>query len=109
MARIISITVGEETHELDLGSLFISEARECQRLTGMKAHEWEAEFFSGDATAIAYAWWLACKRAGAPPAASFAELDFDLGKADIHVVVPKSEAVDEPADPDLPTGPPEAA
>jgi len=107
MARIISITIGEDTRELDLDSLLISEAKECQRLTGMKFHEWEQEFIAGDATAIAYAWWLACKRAGEPVAGPFADLDFDLGQTVMRRVEP--DAQPEEADADLPTGPPEAA
>lgn len=108
MGFVISMTVDGTTRELDLNSMMLSEAQECRRLTGMHWHEWRSELFESDATAIAFAWWLACKRAGEPLEGSFASVDFDLGTADMHRVVEDDMPVEE-VDPDLPTGPPEAA
>lgn len=107
MAVIITLTLDGQSRDLDLSSLLISEAREMKRLIGVSSM---ADFITGlqqsDPDSIAFAWWLACARAGQPLAGKFTDLDFDI--EGLRVSVPLDEeqdtAAEEDADPDLPTG-----
>lgn len=69
--------------DLDLNSMTIREGRECKALTGWTWDRWRVALAEGDADAVAYAWWLACQRAGEPVPGVFADLDFDMGAMSI--------------------------
>jgi hypothetical protein len=84
-------------HELDLDSMLISEARELKRLTGWDYLTWRSMLGQSDPDAIAFAWWMVCKRAGDPVPGSFMDLDFDMVSLQVRVVV-DDEAADEQAD-----------
>jgi len=77
------ITLDDTVRELDLNSMTIREARECKTLTGWSWDRWRIALADGDADAVAYAWWLACQRAGEPGQGEFLDLDFDMGKMEI--------------------------
>ena len=103
----IVMTVGDVSREFDIETMLISEARECERLTGFEMDEFRKAFFRGRSTAVAFAWWLASKRAGEPIEGSFADLDFDMGRTQLDVVsdIEPEVARPEDSDPDFPTGP----
>lgn len=75
----INMTVGEETRTLDLASMPIKDAMECERLTSWSWIEWRENLSQDRASAVAFAWWLAGKRAGLD-VGRFSELDLDLAK-----------------------------
>lgn len=75
----INMTVGEETRTLDLASMPIKDAMECERLTSWSWIEWRDNLSQDRASAVAFAWWLAGRRAGLD-VGRFSELDLDLAK-----------------------------
>lgn len=107
MAITITLTLDGESRDLALDSLLISEAREMKRLIGVASM---GDFITGlqeaDPDSIAFAWWLANRRAGTPLPGKFTDLDFDI--EGLRVSVPMDDeletAAEEDADPDLPTG-----
>jgi len=91
------MTIGEEHLTIDLDRMKLSEAAQCERLTGMTVPEWIGAFFQTRSVAVQFGYWLARERAGNPVV--FGDIDFDLGDFDI-------EAVDEPgAEPGSEAGP----
>lgn len=107
----VMMTVEGTTRELDWQRMLISEATECQRLTGYTYSEWKQALAREDALAIAYGWWLACKRAGDAMPSRFSELDFDMGTLRWEPVT--QDEVDAAAgvqdgDSDFPTSPDQA-
>lgn len=99
-----AIVLGDVSRELDLNSMTIREARECKALTGWTWDRWRIALAEGDADAIAYAWWLACQRAGEPIGGAFLEVDFDMGDLEIRSIdVPDAEPVAAEEEPG-PTG-----
>ena len=100
-----AITLAGETRELDLNRMTIREARECKSLTGWTWDRWRLALAEGDADAIAYAWWLACQRAGDPIGGDFLALDFDMGDLEITSVDrPDAEPVTPAEEEPGPTG-----
>lgn len=73
------MTVDDETRTLDLASMPIKDAMECERLTSWSWIEWRENLAADRASAVAFAWWLAGKRAGLD-VGRFSELDLDLAK-----------------------------
>jgi len=94
--------VGEETLTIDTGSMMLSEADDCERLTGWTVGEWDKALMDNRANAVRFAYWLGRKRAGNPVEGDFADIEFDLGIVDWKVELPEPES-DEPR----PTGKPE--
>jgi len=101
---LFSISLDEESHVLDLASMTIREGAECERLTGWTWDEWRIELGKGKANAVAYAWWLACKRSGAPIPGRFSDVDFDMGAMKFKRL-DGEEPEDEPEEEGAPTGP----
>jgi hypothetical protein len=109
------MTFGDESRTLDLASMPIREAAECERLTGWTWTEWRTHLAEDRANAVAFAWWLAGRRAGLD-VGKFTDVDLDLAKLRWAVELSDEEqaqvdAAEEAADdedPDLPTGPAEA-
>lgn len=82
---IVRLTVDGVSRDLDL-ALTVRESEECEALTGWTKLEWQRELGRQRGTACAFAWWLACARAGDPPAGDFADLDFTIGDDFLEVV-----------------------
>lgn len=102
---LFEIGVEDQTRELDLGSMTIREGAECERLTGWTWDEWRVELAKGRATAVAFAWWLASKRAGEPVTGRFTDLDFDMGRTTFRRLdAEPEESVEEEGDDTRPTG-----
>lgn len=109
----INMTVSDETRTLDLASMPIKDAMECERLTGWSWVEWRENLAADRASAVAFAWWLAGRRAGVD-VGRFSDLDLDLAKIrwnaelsdDEQELVDAQQASDEDAgdDADRPTG-----
>lgn len=106
MGRQFALTVDGVTRNLDIDSMLISEARDLKRLTGLTFLDWQNDLFQLDATSIAFAWWLACRRDGAPIPGAFSDLDFDMGAMNIEYLRPEGEPDDDApeADAEGPTG-----
>lgn len=112
---IIVMTFHDETRNLDLESMPIRDAAECERLTGWSWTEWREALKSDRAQAVAFAWWLAGRRAGLDQG-KFSEVDLDLAKMrwsaefspEEQSLMDAEAAAEEDADTDLPTGHAEA-
>lgn len=94
---------------LNLNRMMVSEAEQCEALTGWEAEEWRDQLFKNRARAVKFAVWLARQRAGDPVA--WSELDFNLTELDWQVldeegkVIPPAElGVTEDQEAALPTG-----
>jgi len=94
--------VGEETLTIDTGSMMLSEADDCERLTGWTVNEWDKALMDNRANAVRFAYWLGRKRAGNPVEGDFADIEFDLGIVDWKVELPEPAEDDGPR----PTGKP---
>lgn len=114
---IITMTIGAESRSLDLATMPIKDAQECERLTGWTWTEWRNSLAEDRANAVAYAWYLAGRRAGLE-VGRFGDIDIDLAKLrwtaemsdeEKQLAEAADSAADEDEDPDLPTGPVEAA
>jgi hypothetical protein len=113
----IIMNAGDESRSLDLGTMPIKDAAECERLTGWSWVEWREALASDKAAAVGFAWWLAGRRAGVEQG-KFSDLDLDLAKLrwsielsdeeKAQVEAANSEDADD-QDESLPTGPAEAA
>ena len=57
-------TIGEEHLTIDLDRMKLSEAAQCERLTGMTVPEWIGAFFQTRSIAVQFGYWLARERAG---------------------------------------------
>lgn len=73
------MSAGDESRTLDLSTMPIKDAMECERLTSWSWIEWREALASDRATAVAFAWWLAGKREGLS-VGRFSDLDLDLAK-----------------------------
>jgi hypothetical protein len=76
----IVMTAGDETRTLDLNTMPIRDAMDCERLTSMSWVEWREALAQDRASAVAFAWWIAGKRA-ALEVGKFSEIDLDLAWA----------------------------
>lgn len=109
MSLLITMSLDGDDRDLDLGSLLISEAREMKRLIGYgSAETFREELGNLDPDAVAFAWWLANKRAGTPLPGKFADLDFDLealrARATLTDVDAAPDDAEDDTDTDVPTG-----
>lgn len=68
---------------LDLNTMLISEAEQCEQLTGWSAGQWRDALLEDRARALKFALWLARQRAGDP--VEWASLDFDITALDWEV------------------------
>jgi hypothetical protein len=111
----IVMTAGEETRTLDLNTMPIRDAMDCERLTSMSWVEWREALAQDRASAVAFAWWIAGKRQGVE-VGKFSEVDLDLAQLRWSVELTDEEKGTEgetPEDEDgddatIPTGPAEA-
>ena len=111
----IVMTAGDETRTLDLNTMPIRDAMDCERLTSMSWVEWREALAQDRASAVAFAWWIAGKRA-ALEVGKFSEIDLDLAQLRWSVELTDEEKGaedDAPEDEDgddvsRPTGPDEA-
>lgn len=78
------MTLGDTSIDVDLESMLVSEAEDCERLTGWTVPEWAQSFMKGRARAVKFAYWLGLARSGSP--ADFASLDFDMVAMTYEVV-----------------------
>lgn len=108
MSLLITMTLDGVDRELDLGTLMISEAREMKRLIGYGSNEaFLNDLKALDPEAVAFAWWLANKRAGTPIEGKFSDLDFDLEALRARASVSdedEAEGSEDDTDTDVPTG-----
>lgn len=109
---VFRLTIGEESWLLDLGTMKVSEAEQCEALTGWDIEKWRDSLVENRARAMKYAVWLARTRAGEQVA--WADLDFDLAALewelldeDGNVVPPTELGVTEDEADKFPTTPPE--
>lgn len=110
---LIVMNAGEESRSLDLATMPIKDAAECERLTGWSWVEWREALASDKSAAVGFAWWLAGRRAGVEQG-KFSDLDLDLAKLRWSVELNDEEKAqlettedDESVENDesLPTGP----
>jgi hypothetical protein len=103
MALTIRMKLDDETHELDLSSMLISEARLLKKFTGWDYLSWRTQLGQSDPDAVAFAWWIALRRDGVEPG-PFADLDFNMAALEAEAVFDVDDtAAGEDADADLPT------
>ncbi len=74
------LALGEDSWVLDLGTMKISEAEQCESLTGWDIEKWRDSLVDNRARAVKFAVYLARTRAG--EAVSWKDLDFDLAALD---------------------------
>lgn len=114
----IIMTAGDDSRTLDLGSMPIKDAMECERLTSWSWIEWREQLANDKAQAVAFAWWLAGRREGLE-VGRFSDLDLDLAKLRWSAELSDDEKEliepqgldgdeDEGDDAERPTGPDEA-
>ena len=107
----IVMSIEDQERKLDLATMPIRDAAECERLTGLTWTEWREQLAQDRATAIAFAWFLSGKRDGLETV-KFADIDIDLAKLRWSVELTDEEqelidagsAASEDAESDLPTG-----
>lgn len=80
---------------LDLNTMLVSEAEQCETLTGWSATQWRDALLEDRARAVKFALWLARQRAADPVA--WADLDFDMSTLDWDLV-DEPEPEEAPAD-----------
>ena len=97
MAKIV-LTYDGVSHDVEMSSLLVAEAEECEALTGWTGAEWQEALFSDRAIAVAFAWYLACKRAGEPQEFTTIRETFDLGKLSASFAEDAQPAVEPPAE-----------
>ncbi len=108
----IIMTVADESRGLDLSTMPVKDASECERLTGMSWTQWREELATDRAAAVAFAWWLAGKREGVDQG-KFSDVNIDLAQLNWAVelsdeeqaIIDATSAASEDADSDLPTSP----
>ncbi len=105
------LSLGEDHWDLDLGTMKISEAEQCESLTGWDVEKWRDALVDNRARAVKFAVWLARTRAG--EAVPWKDLDFDLAALDWamydddgNVLPPPDLGVTEDDAEAVPTGPP---
>ena len=74
------LALHDESWMLDLGTMKISEAEQCESLTGWDVETWRDSLVDNRARAVKFAVYLARTRAG--ETVSWKELDFDLAALD---------------------------
>lgn len=77
---VFKLTLGDDSWLLDLGTMKVSEAEQCEALTGWDIEKWRDSLVENRARAVKYAVFLARTRAG--ETVSWKELDFDLAALD---------------------------
>jgi len=105
------MSIEDQERKLDLSTMPIKDAAECERLTGSTWTEWREQLAQDRASAIAFAWFLAGKRDGLETV-KFSEIDLDLAKLrwsvelsdEEQALIDAGSAAAEDADSDLPTG-----
>ena len=70
------LTIDDQDWVLDLGTMKISEAEQCEALTGWDVGKWRDSLVEDRARAVKFAVWLARTRAGEDVV--WKDLDFDL-------------------------------
>lgn len=75
---VINVTYDGVTKPLDIDTMKVSEARECEEKTGQNYVKWRERLEENDPEATLFAWWLANRRAGTPLEGPYHELDIDL-------------------------------
>lgn len=95
----ITMTQDDQTRVLDLSSMPIKDAAECERLTGWSWTEWRENLARDRANAVAFAWWIAGRREGLD-VGKFSEIDLDLARLSWGVELDDAEqdAVDAAAE-----------
>jgi hypothetical protein len=106
------LTLDPDSWVLDLGTMKISEAEQCESLTGWDVETWRDSLVDNRARAVKFAVYLARTRAG--DAVSWKDLDFDLAALDWTLldedgneVPPPDLGVTEEDAAEVPTGLPE--
>lgn len=107
------LTLDDDSWVLDLGTMKISEAEQCEALTGWDVEKWRDSLVENRARAVKFAVWLARTRAGEDVV--WKDLDFDLAALDWALLdengkelpPPDLGVTEEDADA-VPTGQPEA-
>jgi len=95
---IIKMTLGEESKELDLTTFMVREGEECETLTGWTSTEWNEQFIRDRADAVAFGWYLACKRSGDDVEFSTVLDTLDMAKLGYELVERESGKADKPAE-----------
>lgn len=108
---LLRFTYDDETRDLDIMSMLMSEAELCETLTGFTEDEWRDQLTHNRVGAVRFAWFLAGRRAGASERMS--DIDLDLRRLKVQVVASDGEEPvgggdEEGAAADLPTGPDDA-
>lgn len=75
----IVMTAEGESRALDLSTMPIKDAADCERLTTWTWTEWRSALARDSASAVAFAWWLAGRREGVD-VGRFSDVDLDLAK-----------------------------
>lgn len=75
-----NLKLDDEVWLLDLGTMKISEAEQCESMTGWDVEKWRDSLVENRARAVKWAVWLARTRAGEQVA--WKDLDFDLAALD---------------------------
>ena len=105
----LRFTHESEVRDLDIATMRMSEAEQCESLTGWTEDEWRNELSRNRVQAVRFARWLAGRRAGV--AERFSEVDLDLRALSVELLrSPDEEPVggddtEEGVAADLPTGP----
>lgn len=89
------IRTPEETRSLDLGTMPIRDASDCERLTGWTWVEWREALTQDRAQAVQFAWWLAGKRDNLSQV-KFSDVDLDLAglRWDVELTEAEQHLVD---------------
>lgn len=78
---IATLTLGDQSHDLDLTSMPTSDACDVEDFLGVDSYtEWIDDLGKFRARAVTFAWWLALKRAKTEPLPRYDEVDIDLAK-----------------------------
>lgn len=105
---VLRFTHGDETRDLDVNVMLMSEAESCESLTGWTEDEWRSALTENKVGAVRWAWWLAGKRAGVDE--RYSSIDLDLRKLGVEIVPSDDdervggEGSEEGVAADLPTG-----
>jgi len=104
------IRTPDETRNLDISTMPIKDAEDCERFTGMTWVEWREALTQDRASAVKFAWWLAGKRDNLTQP-KFSDIDLDLASLrwDVELTDAEQATVDaatvEAGEPDSrPTG-----
>lgn len=106
---ILRFTYDGTTRDLDVMSMLMSEAEQCESLTGWTEDEWRGALTENRVQAVRFAWWLAGRRAGADE--RYSSVDLDLRRLGVEAVLSDDERTEVGGDDeegvaaDLPTGP----